>query len=163
MIAAALLLGGCASSPSTGRKGYAPQTGELATKWGKLPTYRHQSAELREFKQQFSWLPAFFAGIDHTAKVDVLVNRDGTVRDVAIIASSGDSGHDASVLGRLQGVRITMKIAPEDPAPYVYRTVVAFQKNRWDTTISASNFYPQTNYAEQPVSPPPSLLVGPGP
>jgi TonB family protein len=159
MVTSALLLGACASSPSTGhapatsRNVYAPKTGTLATAWGQLPTYGLQPMDLRQFKAQFSWLPVFFAGIDNSATVDVLVNRDGTVRDVAIVRSSGDSDKDASVRARLDGVRITTRIALEDPAPYVFRTLVVFQKNPWETTIAAGSYFPLTHYAEQPVSP----------
>jgi len=169
MITSILLLGACASAPSTGHasaapdSAFAPKTGTLATTWGTLPTYRHQARDLQQFKDQFSWLPAFFAGTGQTATVDVLVNRDGTVRDVAIVKSSGDSNNDATVLSRINGVRISTTIAPGDPAPYVFRTVVTLQKNTGDTYASASNYYsdhPQTHYAEQPVSYP-NLLARP--
>ncbi len=162
MSASIFLLGACASTQAPGHAsvssgaGYAHKTGELVTAWGKLPTYSHQSTDLRQFKAQFSRLPAFFAGIENTATVDVLVNRDGTVRDVAIIKGSGYLDKDASVKDRLEGVHLTTKIAPEDAAPYVFRTVVTFQKTRGEYDGSASNYYvtnPQTHYAEQPVSP----------
>ena len=169
MVTSALLLGACASSPSTGHASaapdrvYAPKTGTLATTWGQLPTYGHQSKDLRPFKDQFSRLPAFFAGFGNSATVDVLVNRDGTVRDVAIVKSSGDPAKDAMVRSKINGVRITTSIAPEDPAPYVFRTVVTLQKSTGETNASASNYYvdnPQTHYAEQPVSYP-NLLAKP--
>lgn len=129
-----LLLGACASSQQPGKEtaagsnGFARQSGPLATAWGELPTYSHQPADLREFKGRFSWLPVLLAGIDNTATVDVLVNRDGTVRDVAIVGSSGNPAKDSTVKPSLDGVRITTKIAPEDPAPYVLRTLVVFHK-----------------------------------
>jgi hypothetical protein len=169
MVTTALMLGACASAPSTGHasaapdSGYAPKTGTLATTWGQLPTYGHQSKDLRQFKDQFSMLPAFFAGFGNSATVDVLVNRDGTVRAFAIVKSSGDPDKDASVRYLLNDVRITTKIAPTDPAPYVFRTVVTFKKNSGESNTSASNNYvdhPQTHYAEQPVSYP-NLLAKP--
>jgi hypothetical protein len=135
LLALPLLLGACATSqqPSketvASRDGFARQTGSLVTAWGKLPTYSHQREELRELKSRFSWLPVLLAGIDNTAKVDVLVDRDGTVRDFAIVESSGDPAKDSIVGPSLDGVRITTKIAPEDPAPYVFRTLVVFHKN----------------------------------
>lgn len=158
IIASALLLGACTSSQPLSNtsaavsNGYAQKTGELTTAWGKLPAYSHQLTDLRQFKQQFSWLPVVFAGIDNTATVDVLVNRDGTVRDVSIIESSGDPVKDSTVMTRLAGVRITTKIAPEDPAPYVFRTLVVFQKNSWDTHISVNNNFPLAPYTGEVVS-----------
>jgi len=169
MITSVLLLGACASAPSTGRasaapdSGCAPKTGTLATTWGQLPTYGHQSKDLRQFKDQFSILPAFLAGFGNSATVDVLVNRDGSVRAYAIVKSSGDPAKDASVRYLLNDVRITTKIAPTDPAPYVFRTVVTFKKNSGESNTSASNDYvdhPQPHYAEQPVSYP-NLLAKP--
>ena len=153
MITSVLLLGACASAPSTGHasaapdRGYAPKTGTLATTWGELPTYGHQPGDLRQFKDQFSWLPVFFAGIDNSATVDVLVNRDGTVRAVAIVRSSGDPDKDASVLSRINGVRITTIIAPGDPAPYVFRTMVALQKNPGNS--SSLDYYSYTSPQSQ--------------
>ena len=150
MIASALLLGACTSSQQLGKaavadsNGFARQTGSLATAWGKLPTYSHQPEELREFKSRFSWLPVLLAGIDNTATVDVLVNRDGTVRDVAIVESSGNPAKDSTVGPSLDGVRITTKIAPEDPAPYVFRTLVVFHKQVHDS-MDYSN-YSATRY-----------------
>ena len=155
MVTSALLLGACASSPSTGHASaapdsvYAPKTGTLATAWGQLSTYGHQSKDLRQFKDQFSWLPVFFAGIENSATVDVLVNRDGTVRDVAIVRSSGDPDKDASVRSRINGVRITTNIAPGDPAPYVFRTVVTFQKNPWETEATVIGDYTATSPQSQ--------------
>ena len=149
LISSDLLLCACTSAPSTGhasttdRSAYATKTGTLATAWGQLPTYGHQPGDLRQFKDQFSWLPVFFAGIDNSATVDVLVNRDGTVRDVAIVRSSGDPDKDSSVLSRISGVRITTNIAPGDPAPYVFRTVVALQKNPGDS--SSLDYYSYTS------------------
>lgn len=158
MMASALLLGACTSSQSLGHtsaagsNGYAQKTGELATTWGKLPTYSLQPTDLRQFKDQFSWLPVFFAGIDNTALVDVLVDRDGTVRDVSIIESSGDPEKDSTVQPRLAGVRIMTKIAPKDPAPYVLRTLVVFSKNPWDTHISANNYFRPDHYTGEVVT-----------
>jgi len=169
MITSVLLLGACASVPSTSHasaapdSGYALKTGTLASSWGQLPTYGHQNKDLRQFKDQFSRLPAFFAGFGNSATVDVLVNRDGTVRDVAIVKSSGDPDKDATVRSKINGVRITTSIAPGDPAPYVFRTVVTLQKNTGETNASASNNYidhPPNHYAEQPVSYP-NLLAKP--
>jgi len=149
MISSVLLFDACASAPATGHtatapdRDYAPKTGTLATTWGRMPTYAHQSKDLRQFKDQFSRLPVFFAGIDNSATVDVLVDRDGTVRDVAVVRSSGDTDKDVSVRARLEGVRITTKIAPGDPAPYVFRTGVTLQKNPGDP--SGGDYYSYTS------------------
>src|SRR5690348_12285922 len=134
MIASVLLLGACSSfqqiryDTSVGSDGFARPTGMLATEWGKLPTYSHQPTELRQLQSQFSRFPIWIAGIDNTATVDLLVNRDGTVRDVAIVESSGDPRKDSTIKPHLDGVRIETKIAPQDPAPYVFRTKVVFHK-----------------------------------
>jgi TonB family protein len=148
-----LLLGACATSQQPSKEtvasssGFARQTGSLATAWGKLPTYSHQPEELQQFKSRFSWLPVLLAGIDNTATVDVLVNRDGTVRDVAIVESSGNPAKDSTVKPSLDGVRIATKIAPEDPAPYVFRTLVVFHKAPGYGS-DYSSLYPETRYTE---------------
>jgi hypothetical protein len=154
LLALPLLLGACASTgeippeAASGNNHYVRPIGLLATAWGNLPTYSLQPADLRQFRSRFSWMPVWMAGIDNAAKVDLLVNRDGTVRDVSILVSSGDAGKDSTVRARLDGVRITTKIAPEDPAPYVLRTVVVFPKSPWETSISISNYSAPAHYTE---------------
>lgn len=100
---------------STAEPEFAQSTGLCASPWGDLPTYRQPAgATVRsEFK------PGRVSGIKGTVVVDVLVNRDGTVRDVAVVKSSGDSAVDAAAKAWAFSFRYAAKIHPDDPAPYV--------------------------------------------
>lgn len=115
-----LLAAGCTSTATHhategGPPEYAPSTGLCASPWGDLPTYRQPA--LPQFGPTFR--PGNFPDLEGTVVVDILVDRDGTVRDVAVVKSSGRADVDAAAVVRARALRYAAKIHPDDPAPYV--------------------------------------------
>ena len=125
-----LMVAGC-SSPDAKTKmhatepEYAPSTGLCASPWGDLPTYKQpaRAAVRSEFR------PVQTHNLKGTVVVDILVNRDGTVREVAVVKSSGKPDVDAAAVARARAFRFAAKIHPDDPAPYVVPEI----KLRFDT------------------------------
>jgi len=134
LAASGLLVGGC-SSPQSARNTPPPfaqaaalkpvpgqPAGTLQTAWGELPTYRAKGEDLR--------LPFAFARAKprpqdvrsgDTAVADVLVTREGSIRDVKVQTSSGFEAVDNYVINSFVGAQALMQIAATDPAPYVIR------------------------------------------
>ncbi len=120
LILLGLLASGCASTATrqAAEKAppeFAPSIGLCASPWGDMPTYRQPAPP------QFgpTSRPGIFPDLEGTVVVDILVNRDGTVRDVAIVKSSGQADVDAAAVARARALRYVAKIHPDDPAPYV--------------------------------------------
>ena len=96
------------------------QLASRATAWGELPTY--------DRKGQFFVIGAppvsrnFPA--DGTVTIDLLVNRDGTVRAAKVTESSGDMNADRAAIDLYRNARYTLKLADSDPAPYVVSQTV---------------------------------------
>lgn len=126
LVASAFWLGACTSSQQFGGKtsgngdGYARRTGVLATAWGDLPTYQ---VELRQLPVHRAPPPR---GLNGTVTMDLLVDRDGSVKEMAIVQSSGDARIDHTVQSEFVGARFATKIAPGDPAPYAFRVTRTF-------------------------------------
>jgi TonB family protein len=118
------LLCGCSSTQSRssikGGSDYAQSTGSRASAWGDLPTYAQLGPP--------SFGSAVRAGpdlrLEGSVTVDLLVERDGSVRDVSIVKSSGDPAVDQAAKGRARGMRFNAKIHPNDPAPYLVPSFV---------------------------------------
>ena len=142
-----LLLAGCASlhQPRTLAPPPPPavRLADAATSWGVLPRYDAKGQYFYHVSRPFSH-DYVLTGV---TTLDLLVNRDGRVQNIEVVASSGDPDKDASVLSRINGVRITTIIAPGDPAPYVFRTMVALQKNPGNS--SSLDYYSYTSPQSQ--------------
>jgi len=161
LAASALLAGGCSSTqsarntPPPSAQVAAPKpvpaqpAGTLQTAWGELPTYRAEGEGLP--------LPFAFARpkprpqdvrFGDTAVVDVLVNRDGSIRDVKLQTSSGFEAVDRYVINSFVGAQALLQIAATDPAPYVIRQ-----------TFRAASDGPSsglTGYSDYRADPPPA-------
>lgn len=123
------LLSACSTSTPTASNRAAPPpgpaipTGTKVTAWGELPTY---DAEGHRFKN----MRAPYAGrapLNGKATLDLLVNPDGTVEDVAVFESSGNAVFDRAVCAQFEKARYTLKLGPDDPAPYVVRLTIVLQ------------------------------------
>jgi len=51
--------------------------------------------------------------------MDLLVNRDGTVRDVSVVSASGDPRAIDIAVAQARQLVFQARINPNDPAPYV--------------------------------------------
>jgi len=115
-----LLASGCASTKTQptaagAESEFASGTGLCASPWGDLPTYTQPGPPALAQMPRGGSQPDY----DGSVVVDILVNRDGTVRDVAIVKSSGNDAVDDAALARARAFRYLAKIHPDDPAPYV--------------------------------------------
>ena len=118
LVALTLLLGACSSTQSAKNTQPLPAQiiGTVETPWGEMPTYKFKGHAfvLNPDRAQAPLL----AGV---VVVDVLVERDGTVRDVFVRNASGYPVVDSLVVARFKDSRSRLVLAPTDPAPYVIR------------------------------------------
>jgi hypothetical protein len=102
----------------------AVSAGTLQTAWGPLPTYQAENgrAPFRFDRSRIANLaaPAELREGDKVV-LDVLVNRDGTIRDVKVQTSSGTTKVDHFTMNRFVGAKSQLLLAANDPAPYVIR------------------------------------------
>jgi len=130
LTALTFLLGACSSTPT--QSAHRPQplpaqsAGTLQTAWGELPTYRTADSE---FPFVLTPYPGFKTPTelrpDDAPVVDVLVDRDGSIKDVKVHTSSGFEAVDIYAINRFVGARARLQIAPTDPAPYVIRQTMS--------------------------------------
>lgn len=105
----------------------AVPAGTLQTAWGVLPTYRAENGKSGPFAFSPKSLRNVSAPVELSAEdtfvvvLDVLVNRDGSVRDVKVQTSSGTTRVDHFTMNRLVGAKSLLQLAATDPAPYVIR------------------------------------------
>ena len=125
LLALPVLLGACESFNMARLPQTPPpvQLASRATTWGELPTY--------DMKGQFfkigplSSLKNFpTEGTGGRVTIDLLVNRDGTVRALKVTESSGDMKADRAAMELFRNARYTLKLAESDPAPYVVTQTV---------------------------------------
>jgi hypothetical protein len=97
----------------------AQPAGTVVTQWGDLPAYtagdKHNPLDLNPKD-----LPVPRADY-YKADFDLLVERDGTVRDVFVRNPSGFPGVDKTAAAQFKEARSRLVLAPSDPAPYVIR------------------------------------------
>jgi len=119
LFALAFLAGAC-SSPQSAKKSPSPQAkaaGTVETHWGNLPAYTSEQGKgALVFDKEAIRLPVVAA---YHVKVDLLVDRDGRIKDVAVRESSGVPEIDAIVAQRFKQSRSRMVLDPTDAAPYV--------------------------------------------
>jgi TonB family protein len=115
LLAACLLLAAC-STPTTST-GPAVRAGNKVTRWGELPAYEPNG-------HRFEGVGSPDVGrvlANGVVQLDLLINADGTVEDVAIFESSGDPRVDKAAATAFRRARYTLKLGRDDPAPYVVR------------------------------------------
>lgn len=104
----------------------AVPAGTLQTAWGELPTYRAEgdgppfAFDLRHYPAP----PADLRSGDRVV-LDVLVNRDGSIRDVKVQTSSGFEKVDQFAANRYVAAHSVLQIPDDQPAPYVVRQTFA--------------------------------------
>jgi TonB family protein len=131
LIALAFLVGACSSQPKTAAHppGVPPKvTGKRTTAWGELPTYDGAGHYFTHIKR-----PRMPGALDAPKSVtlDIVVNADGSVEDATVTASSGDLVLDRTALACLIGARYTLKLAPDNPAPFVVQTTWKFTREQF--------------------------------
>lgn len=129
-IALTFLLGACSSTQSARNTQPLPAraAGIVVTPWGEMPTYKFKG---NAFVLNPHRAPA--PRVLGVVEVDVLVERDGTVRDVFVRRGTGYAAIDSIVTARFKESRSRLLLAPTDPAPYVIRDSLANYLS-YDTT-----------------------------
>ena len=124
LLALPILLGACSTATTQSAhvdSNPAISAGIKDTKWGPLPSYEPDG-------HRFIWVHGPDFGMLNglgVLKVDILVNSDGTVRDVAIVESSSNPRRDRAAAAAFKKARYSLNLSPVDPAPYVVRYAVA--------------------------------------
>jgi len=113
----------------------ARANGTVETRWGALPTYKADKGNPLVLNPQRT--PVYPSS--YKVEVDLLVERDGTVRDVALRNSSGIPQVDKGVTAEFKDARSRLVLAPTDPAPYVIRYALALAVA--DNSSDAHNDY----------------------
>jgi TonB family protein len=124
LLALPLLLGACSSfTRSIAQRPEAPAPVRLADRasaWGELPSY-DQAGQFFEFSVYVS--PSALSG-DGTVSIDLLVDRDGSVQEAAIVSSSGHRQADDIAMMLYRNARYSLRLGDGDPAPYVVSQTV---------------------------------------
>ena len=89
-------------------------TGTKATAWGELPTYDPTG-------HKFTGMRAPVRAVTGTISLDLKVGFDGRIEDIAVFESSGNTDVDRVLVDQFKKARYSLKLRPEDPAPYVVR------------------------------------------
>jgi len=153
-IALTLLLGGCSSTPPSGQPATAAvpiPAGTRPTPWGELPVYDQSG----HFFQNLARVPPVLLP-DAAVTLDIMVNHDGSVRDVAVAQSSGNREVDLQTQAQFAHARYSLRLRPEDPAPYVVHQTIAFKTDVAQTApptwTTQGELGPQPNYSGPPPS-----------
>ena len=123
-LAALALMTGACSSPQTSQNAQtvpAKPVGTFMTQWGNLPAYTADEGNPLDLNPQYLPVPR---SKYYKADFDLLVERDGTVRDVFVRDPSGFPAVDKTAAAQLKEARSRLVLAPSDPAPYVIRYTV---------------------------------------
>jgi outer membrane biosynthesis protein TonB len=119
VFALALVLAACSSTskqPATAHY----QTGSISSKWGDLPTY---SPTPEPFAIRLERPDPNLSG---EATVDLLLNRDGRVKDWDVVSSEDNNAFKRRIALWVNNHRMGPRLAASDPAPYVLRITFAF-------------------------------------
>lgn len=119
LLALALLAAACSSTSQTSATPHY-RTGTLATKWGDLPTY---SPTPQPFAIRLERPSPDLSG---EAVVDVLLDRNGRVKDWNVVSSADNNAFQRGVGVWLKDHRMGPRLAASEPAPYVLRVTFAF-------------------------------------
>jgi TonB family protein len=151
LLALSLVLGACNSIRPAAQHSVPPpvRTENKVTAFGEFPSYnpRGQSFKLFTSRRDSE------IGLTGRAVVDVIVNADGTVQDVAIFESSGKPSYDEMALRLFKNSRYTLRIAPGDPAPYVVRQVFVTSANASSIPTDSGPNYTDTSSKYSDVTP----------
>jgi TonB family protein len=132
-----LLLGACATSRIAERDSPPPAPIRLADRlspWGELPCY---DAKGQYFVQLALPGPDQFP-LNGSTVVDLLVDRDGTVLEGAVIESSGSHRMDLTALTMYRHARYSLPLSHDGAAPYVVRQLVTFKSLAAKVSTSVS-------------------------
>lgn len=138
LLALGLVLGAC-STPTTST-GPAVRAGNKVTQWGELPTYESHGHRFEGVRSP----PVGRMLVNGTVQLDLLINADGTVEDVAIFQSSGDPRVDKAAATAFRKARYTLSLGPTDPAPYVVRLTMGMKSGAPDPADRID----MTNYSQ---------------
>lgn len=120
LIAAGLLLSACSSQrpPELSTLPSPPPVlaGNKVTIWGELPSYENRGYYFQNLQR--SNLVEPFRG---QLVLDLKVAADGRVMDSTVFESSGDESVDRAMQNVHKKARYTLRLGPDDPAPYVVR------------------------------------------
>ena len=123
-LAALALMTGACSSPQTSQNAQsvpAQPAGTFMTQWGNLPAYTTDQGNPLDLNPQHLPVPR---SKYYKADFDLLVERDGTVRDVFVRDASAFPAVDKTAAAQFKEARSRLVLAPSDPAPYVIRYTV---------------------------------------
>jgi len=119
LAALVLLVGACSSTQSALNTQSVPAkpAGTVETRWGSMPAYTSDKGSPILLDPQ--GIPAPLRG--YSMKLDLLVDRDGTVREVDVRKTTSMPDVDAAIAAKFKKARSRLVLAPSDPAPYVIR------------------------------------------
>ncbi len=152
VLALPLLLGACSSINPAGARRPAPpapiRIADRSTIWGELPSYDEKG----QYFYHMSRLSSHQYKLDGVAVLDLLVNRDGTIQKMAVVASSGDAATDQMAMSMYRHARYSLPLEPDAPASYVVRQTIVFRNVATNngsaygpSDYSSSDYYPTSS------------------
>ncbi len=154
LVALSLLLGACSSfrAPApVAKKVYPPavRAENIVTAFGEFPSYDSRGQSFKPFTNRRDTE----IGLTGRAVLDVIVDADGKVQDVAIVESSGKPAYDEMALRVFRNSRYSLRLTSGDPAPYVVRQEFVTKSNVADHPRSGDVNYNDTASKYSDVTP----------
>jgi TonB family protein len=132
VLALSLLLGACSSATRTSsRLPISPppvRTADRASAWGERPSYDRKGqyfAITGKNGVQTQLVSSERKNV--IGEVELLVERDGTVKDAVIVSSSGNADFDRSFVRLCRNAQYSLRLDQDAPAPYVVRQPIAIK------------------------------------
>jgi hypothetical protein len=159
IFALSLLLGACRTNPNMSARSdtsahivatsAAVSLGIKDSKWGPLPSYELASHSFTHGSDS-KFKSSARAG---ALKLDLLLDGDGSVHDVAVSESSGDAVMDKSIASAFKNAR-ALRLSPVDAGRHVLRFTmqieIASRSQRFTDGASLGSLGPQPNYSPAP-------------
>ena len=168
LLALPLLLGACDHIIVTQLPKTPPavRIADQDSAWGKRPSYDPSGQYLLvPTLRLVSNFGSDTDAIRHTGTttLEMLVNRDGSVSDAKVVASSGDNVVDNTALALCRQGHYSLTLSRKDPAPYVVSHIVLSGLVLVASTPSTDyglSYHELPNYTEQYSSEPPNTVNG---
>jgi TonB family protein len=155
LLAVSLLLVGCSTSTSTVSYPNTSPAVVKDTRWGRLPSYERVGSLMSGLRSSH---PSVVENAGNALKLDLLVNPDGSVREVAIRESSRNPSLDRAVAAAFDNARYTLEHTSVDSTPYVVRLtleypgVVRASTPRAGHVLDLRGQGPRPDYSGPPIS-----------
>jgi hypothetical protein len=118
LLALALMAGACTTTSISRTPAY--RTGIVFSKWGELPTYSPTPNPVAVRLERSD------PDLSGEAVVDLLLDRDGHVKDWDVVSSEDDHAFQRGIAVWVRDLRVGPRLAASEPDRHVLRITFAF-------------------------------------